>query len=820
MELFLKIFNMSITASWLVLAIILLRFLLKKAPKWVNCILWGLVGIRLICPFSFESMFSLIPSTEPIPKKIISGPSFEVDFGIEAINDQINDKVIGKYFEGVTVPYKNGETMMTAFTIVWLVGIAVMLAYTLISYIKIYRKVGEAARYEGNIFICDRVDTPFILGIIRPKIFLPSSMSEADRKYVIAHERAHLKRRDHIWKPLGFALLTVYWFNPIIWLAYILLCRDIESACDEKVIKELGSDIKKDYSNALINCSVPRKSIAACPLAFGETGVKGRIKSVLSYKKPAFWIIIIAVIACIAASVCLLTDPRSEESNKIGLATTRYGSDSPDVALKVTEAITEEESTYITVSLQNNSEDTLCYGEAIRLKHDTGEVGLKDGYAWDSVLYIIKPGGSRTLTCSLNCFDLSKDGNYRLEKEFYFKGADDIKYTAFVEFKLGEQMGFVQTMYEGDKIVYENGSYSSVLYTDGTLPKFAVTRDMHLGTNDWPSPSYSGEMFDLGALTEIKLSADNFDGLFAGSDWKLGYSAEKLRRDNTTAWKVENHITNGLYYLLSQKNGDIYIAQGYPDAGFRWVFKMSEYDSYEKESNTSGAYTSGMVFFYKDATIEREEPELKSYSAFNNVEMADLLNQLQEETWTADSTLDRASFYFDGQIYYDNWIYFSYGQNIVYHEWGHFCEVDDAVLDMIRAAEARAQEYSLEAFGGRDPFAIGGGLIFDETITYRFRDSTRIGGAELSLSAGYDEFSFTLSPYSSYAPYGRYVETEDELILTSRDDPANVYVFKKQDDTLIFDAKSSSPVPSFRYSYDGEPMTCIPDGAVFVIDEW
>lgn len=166
--------------------------------------------------------------------------------------------------------------------------------------------------------MCDRIDTPFILGVFRPRIYLPSNMSEQDVTYVLAHEQAHIKRHDHWWKPLGFALLTIYWFHPILWIAYVLLCRDIELACDEKVIKEMGIDIKKPYSDALINCSIPRRAITACPLAFGEVGVKERVKTVLNYKKPAFWIVLIAVIACVIVAVCFLTNPKDRQDKEAG----------------------------------------------------------------------------------------------------------------------------------------------------------------------------------------------------------------------------------------------------------------------------------------------------------------------------------------------------------------------------------------------------------------------------------------------------------------------------------------------------------------------
>ena len=311
-ELFLKIVNMSISASWLVLVVLILRFVLKKAPKWVNILLWGIVAIRLICPFSFESALSLIPSAETFPEKVISGPSFDVQTGITPVDNRINDYLGDRYFEGVTVPANNGNNIMTILTIVWTIGILLLVAYTVISYWRLRRKVDTAVRYKDNIFQSENVKSPFVLGIIKPRIYLPFNMNGQDLEHVVAHEQAHIHRKDHWWKPLGFLLLTIHWFNPLMWLAYVLLCRDIELACDEKVIKELGNEQRADYMQALVACSVNRRMIAACPLAFGEVGVKERVKSVMNYKKPAFWVIIIAVIICVGVAACFLTNPKQD----------------------------------------------------------------------------------------------------------------------------------------------------------------------------------------------------------------------------------------------------------------------------------------------------------------------------------------------------------------------------------------------------------------------------------------------------------------------------------------------------------------------------
>ena len=308
---FLKVLNMSITAGWLALTVILVRFVFKKAPKALTVALWGLVGLRLLVPWSFESIFSLIPSAETVPQSITTTDTPQINSGVDIFNSTVNPVISDSLAPNPGDSVNPMQVVVFVATVVWLVGVAAMLIYTAISFLKIRRRVGEAVHFKDNVYLCDRVDTPFILGVIRPKIYLPSSISEADTEYVLAHETAHLKRHDHLIKPLSFLLLSVYWFNPLLWVAYVLLCRDIELACDEKVIKQMGLDVKKPYSTALINCSIKRRSIAACPLAFGEVGVKSRIKAVLNYKRPAFWVIVTCVLLSCALGVCFLTDPKT-----------------------------------------------------------------------------------------------------------------------------------------------------------------------------------------------------------------------------------------------------------------------------------------------------------------------------------------------------------------------------------------------------------------------------------------------------------------------------------------------------------------------------
>jgi len=310
-EFFLKIVNMSISASWIVLAVVLLRFLLKKAPRWITVLLWGIVAIRLICPFSIESALSLIPSAETIRPEIMMDQTPEIDTGVPILNETINPVIRDSFASNPDRSANPLQIWIPILSLVWILGIVLLLTHTIISYWRIRRKVRTAVLLRENIYQSESVVSPFVLGIIKPKIYLPFPISAQDMEHVIAHEKSHIKRKDPLWKPFGFFLLTIHWFNPFLWLGYTLLCRDIELACDEKVVKGLNHEQKADYSQALLTCSVNRRMIAACPLAFGEVGVKDRVKSVLNYKKPAFWIIMVAILSCVVAAVCFLTDPIS-----------------------------------------------------------------------------------------------------------------------------------------------------------------------------------------------------------------------------------------------------------------------------------------------------------------------------------------------------------------------------------------------------------------------------------------------------------------------------------------------------------------------------
>ena len=312
-DIFLGFLNRSLAAGILILAVVLVRLVFKKAPRWLLCALWALAAVRLVCPVSIESVLSLIPSAEPVQPEIIVSAQPAITSGIPAVDAIVNPPLAAAFTPSPAQSANPLQIWTFVAACVWLAGIAALLLYAAVSALRLRLRVRTAVRLEQSVYQSEFVPSPFILGVIRPRIYLPYGLEPNAQEMVLAHERAHLRRGDQLWKPLGYLILTAYWFNPVCWLAYILFCRDIEAACDEKVVRELGEGCKAAYSRALLACSVPRKLITACPLAFGETGVKSRIKSVLNYKKPAFWLVLAAVIASVAVAVCFLTDPKRED---------------------------------------------------------------------------------------------------------------------------------------------------------------------------------------------------------------------------------------------------------------------------------------------------------------------------------------------------------------------------------------------------------------------------------------------------------------------------------------------------------------------------
>ena len=317
-ELFLSVCNFAVTAGWVTLAIMAVRFLLglpylRRIPRRYTVVLWAVVGLRLMIPVSIQSTWSLMPPSVPLTKTLLYDPTPTVQTGIGAWNTVINEAVMPALIPntGDSVNPLQVWTIIGAW--VWMSGVALMLLYMIVSVIRLCRQMRYATKLDGQkcVYESEHVTSPFVLGIFRPKIYLPYGMDEETRSHVIAHERAHLSRGDHFIKPFAFVLLSVYWFQPLLWVGYILLCRDIEGACDERAAKNMTAQERKDYARSLVRCATKSRMIAACPLAFGETGVKQRVTAVLDYKRPTLWVLIAAVVLCAVFAVCFGTNPFS-----------------------------------------------------------------------------------------------------------------------------------------------------------------------------------------------------------------------------------------------------------------------------------------------------------------------------------------------------------------------------------------------------------------------------------------------------------------------------------------------------------------------------
>ena len=333
-NIFLEILNNSIQASYLIVVVMIIRILFKNIPKWSRCLLWAMVAVRLFVPFEIESSFSLVPEirkvesenyqnfenqTSTLEAKDEDFPQYEqylqnknpetIDNTTD-VHKETEEPVVKT--EEKTFEYKDSWSgLIDVVALIWLLGILVFLIYAVFGFIKLKRKVQISVHLYDNVYLCDEIDSSFVMGIRKPCIYLSSKISRDVWKSILIHESTHIKRGDHIWKLLGYLLLMGYWFNPLAWFSYILFCKDIELACDEKVTKRMDKDQRAEYCEALLKCSIKRKRLDVCPVAFGEVGVKDRIIQVINYKKPSFWIIVFVLMICIVVPVCFMTNPKN-----------------------------------------------------------------------------------------------------------------------------------------------------------------------------------------------------------------------------------------------------------------------------------------------------------------------------------------------------------------------------------------------------------------------------------------------------------------------------------------------------------------------------
>lgn len=664
-DVFLKLVNLSISASWLILAVLVLRVVLKKAPKWVMPLLWGVVALRLVCLFSIESALSLIPSAETIPSEIVTETREPVLYEQATLDIVTNPTLPSAAEVPVGVSRQQAQVDFNIYSVLWLAGMAALLVHALVSAGKLKRKLATAILLRDNIYESEFVDSPFVFGVVKPNIYLPMHMDEGTAAYVIAHERAHLARRDHWWKVLGYLVLALHWFNPLVWVAYILFCRDIELACDEKVVKGLDGAARADYSQALLSCAAPKRAVAACPLAFGEGNIKMRVKSALHYKKPAFWVAAAAVLAVVIVAVCFLTNPRSERGslvwaqklNAADVASIELYVPAEGEARQYKKLDTEEMAQ--AVELINSSRGT--YIE----KPETVYAGLPVWFLLtmdDGTVHAVGSVVGHYLIIDGDTFDADVENQAEWEN-YVLKGdsaspidmADRLSYALY---------GMTTGVYTLGEAVFEDSvwetSYEETFANTKSTPELwlssALGTDM-TGILYGTVTAARGYSYRFSEWEEIDLTVSNFDWLFrsaSGEDWN-GTSAAKLRRENVRAWRgtrtaEDDNATAPLerylrwdelaamdqWLLLQQKDGSLYLVMGYRSGGlpysgahpYRWIVRLNGGATELTRADLNGDGIEEVISYTGTST---QEPYRLRVS-----------NQSGEELWSAELGLAHA----------------------------------------------------------------------------------------------------------------------------------------------------------------------------------
>lgn len=658
-DVFLKLVNLSISASWLILAVLVLRVVLKKAPKWVMPLLWGVVALRLVCLFSIESALSLIPSAETIPSEIVTETREPVLYEQATLDIVTNPTLPSAAEVPVGVSRQQAQVDFNIYSILWLAGMAALLVHALVSAGKLKRKLATAILLRDNIYESEFVDSPFVFGVVKPNIYLPMHMDEGTAAYVIAHEHAHLARRDHWWKVLGYLVLALHWFNPLVWVAYILFCRDIELACDEKVVKGLDGAARADYSQALLSCAAPKRAVAACPLAFGEGNIKTRVKSALHYKKPAFWVAAAAVLAVVIVAVCFLTNPRSERGslvwaqklNAADVASIELYVPAEGEARQYKKLDTEEMAQ--AVELINSSRGT--YIE----KPETVYAGLPVWFLLtmdDGTVHAVGSVVGHYLIIDGDTFDADVENQAEWEN-YVLKGdsaspidmADRLSYALY---------GMTTGVYTLGEAVFEDSvwetSYEETFANTKSTPELwlssALGTDM-TGILYGTVTAARGYSYRFSEWEEIDLTVSNFDWLFrsgSGEDWD-GTSAAKLRRENAHAWRGtrtgedvnatvpmaeirrQDELTAmDQWLLLQQKDGSLYLVMGYRSGGlpysgahpYRWIVRLNGGATELTRADLNGDGIEEVISYTGTST---QEPYRLRVS-----------NQSGEELWSAE----------------------------------------------------------------------------------------------------------------------------------------------------------------------------------------
>ena len=552
-EVFLTLVNRGLSAGWLVLAVIAARFLLKKAPRWAVCALWGLVALRLLCPFSPESPLSLIPDAQPVSPEAVWNTVPAVEMAPDATEAPVSPVLEAVLPDGLPVSPTPAQRIVAAASILWCAGLAGMALYTLVSYRRLSRRVKGAVRIDGNLYQGAAIPTPFVLGVLRPRIYLPNTLSREDMPYVIAHERAHIRRRDPLWKALGFGLLCIYWFQPLLWLSYALFCRDMELACDEKVASSLSPSHRANYSQALLNCSAGRRFLAACPVAFGEVGVKERVKRVLSFRRPTLRAVLAAVLICAVIAVCFLTNPVTPEPPKVTVAQM---------------SITAEDVTPTGMTLiyhpDNAFQDVDAYTDSIywlEKQNDSGWWQVVQPNQWiEPALRPVEAPGQRTIhvvvtdnnrrTLDWPLLGYLDAGQYRVGIHFWEEGQ---KYTLYAPFTLDNPL---VTPYAITSSLKKAGSHAMLKGDNARALTQAQTEELVGILNSLTEADFYASNFINTPITVVSLVSGEvtmrlrYDGDNQVQLQLDSHSAEAL---SDTRWCIFNDGLNAFFEKLRQE---------------------------------------------------------------------------------------------------------------------------------------------------------------------------------------------------------------------------------------------------------------------------
>lgn len=802
---FLDFLNISITASYLILAVILLRFVFKKIPRKFICFLWAIAGIRLLVPLEFESVFSLVPSAKTIKPESGAAYGVQLNSGISVLDEPINNYLTEREMHTIPATPNIESIISSVASAIWLIGIIAILLYGIVSYIRVKKTVTGAVLLRDNIWQSERIVSPFILGIFRPAVYIPFKMDENTQSYVISHEKAHLRRRDHWIKPLGFVVLALHWFNPLVWAAYVLLCKDIEVACDEKVVSQMDGEARKEYATALLDCAVNRRRIAACPLAFGEVGIKERIKGVMNYKKPAFWIIIVAIIACVAVSVCFLTNPDKRNG------------DYYDLGYRLSVKVENFESS------TQFPKETEQYGYNVT----TGTKGkLIDGVKFEITLTDLQ---TSCLTLEFNKNVLWNNSETKTitvnldESESVLINGMDIA-----------TFSFKRTQLLDDAISDAIMEYNKDKYGKGT---FACEAHQALHTQDFED--YDGEIRTR--YVDVYLMVDYYEfvcfggrpGITSGGrspvKMSFDYDYDTGRYVLTEYWEAEN----------GEGFGDSIKEKFTPEAADRVLNKIDLADLQSeciKQAELHYSSANENAFAYCDIpTVSVEtnffDDENKfEYTVYNN----------GKEDLTLDYS-NRKMFKYENGI----WKQLS-GSALVWNLWN--IDVDElrvkpgesktevCLFDMFEMEGNGQYRFETSLRSHSEHPAVKGKIIIDFSIgdtstdipeeestteakktdgsvTYTLESSNEYIKPYINLKNG--KFHFFTSVYSSYRCEGNYELTKEKLTLKS-DDGRYIFVFEVVGDNMIFDANNSSEPEKFKPSANAEAVPVIQDGDAFV----